>query len=440
MADMKLFSNFADSVIVMKLFFYSSLALFALVPSDLYAFDVTGIKLPSNHGDGAPVVKEGESKIEVTHESRGSVYTTVDETDLSEAADINSTWIGGSYGLAKSWDLGLYVKGVTSRYNSKSDAGFAHAGFSARYHLLNTALVDITVGGLLESTGASNAEKSIARSNHGRLAWFSQLDLGNSTANLRLNLGSRYRQPENYGLVNFGHEYFYGADLFYNTQYGVGVFGKAQSRLIKFKRKSVNVNSPETKTKTDYQVGLQYEMHPTALLALYGGLAPEGAAYGFGRKLVGVSLTMSLGKMPSPAKKETKNDVERNRGDEILDDLEAIKRVQNPKSEPGKVMDDFQLVDEEYKTNGLKESLKDQDYYADEEIKRLKEVEAKRLKLKQTEAERQKAERAKVRAAQEAQDARDKAEFTDEMQDEIDALPVVTDDEVRWQGLERAVQ
>ena len=422
----------------MKPFFYSSLALVALVPSDLHAFDVTGIKLPSNYGDGEPVVKEGESKIELTHESRGSVYTTVDETDLSEAADINSAWVGGRYGLAERWDLGLYVKGVTSRYNNKSDAGFAHSGFSARYHLLNTALVDITVGGLLESTGASNAEKSIARSNYGRLAWFSQVDLGNSSANLRFNLGSRYRQPENYGLVNFGHEYFYGADLYYNTQYGVGVFFKAHKRLIKFKRKSVNVNSPETKTKSDFSAGLQYQMHPTALIALYGGLAPEGAAYGFGRKLVGMSLTLSLGKKPSAEKKESNNVITKNRGDEILDDLEVIKRVQKPKSQPGMVMDDFQLVDEEYKTNGLKESLKDQDYYADEEIKRLKEVEAKRLKLKQTEAERQKVERAKVRAAQEAQDARDKAEFTDEMQDEIDALPVVTDDEIRWQGLEKA--
>ena len=122
-------------------------------------------------------------------------------------------------------------------------------------------------------------------------------------------------------------------------------------------------------------------------------------------------------------------------GERYLKDLErSEKKLGKKKSK--KPMDDFQLVDEELKKSGLRKKLVSEDELANGEIKKLKGVEEKKKRLeearqKRLDALRQKAEALRLKEEQEAM-----KEWEEEVEDEVNTLPSITDEELRWNGLE----
>ena len=393
------------------------------------------------------VLKNGESTLNLDYEKRESVHLHP-EGPNDNVSEAESTSLGVHFGFAHGWQLGLGGKGVSSRGGAGSDA--ALSGGYASVEKNSPLSENISFGlGVFADGGSTDADEGhiIARSGHGKVGVFSRIEFLKKGLMSSLTLGHRSRGEEKYGDLTLKNELFYVAKVSFLPKRFLGMFAEAKGRSFRIKDESGLKVSEKDYSLYDFKAGASTSFDRWELQA-FGGRgfgSSEGTAFGQGRKIVGASLTVTLGyahgvsQKKASTKPNSAKAVQKfgNHGDEILYDLKETSKVgHKPEKEIGTVMDDFDLVDKRLKESGLAESLQTEDQIAEEEIRRLREVEEKQKRLKSKEISISEKER-RLRVMEELESERaEEADLTEDMEDEIEALPVISNDDLLWRGLE----
>ena len=408
-----------------------------MIATPCVAIDITSFKRIPHSGHGEAVLKEKALRTSITAEQRRDVPTQPAEVDEANSGEISSLFLEMGYGLTRKIDLHLGLRAIEEATSQYQESGFSMARLAMRYHIGSLGKFSFVGGAFYESQAVADGTNTIAKATTQRPGGFLDILIGNRYINAKLDLGMRDRQPENWALYYYGTEYLIGSEINYNHKSGFGGFINRDMRMIFIREVGISTASPRLATKSEMRGGIRYVKGKLSA-SLYGGLANESQAYGYGAQHLGFSMSMKLGAGKANSKTNPKySDAgPRNHGHEILDDLDDVLKQQKPKTEAGKVMDDFSLSDQELKRSGLKESLKDQDQYADEQIQKLQEVEAKKKNLQNEEQGKQNQYRRQSRKERLAREAAEKR-LSDEIDEELKGLPVVTDDEANWRGLEK---
>ena len=348
------------------------------------------------------------------------------------------------------WHLGLHWNGENDRLRDNAGRAYFEAvTLMGKFHLWNTGTFAGSLGVFGEHAPTrTGPEGSFTReTGNNRAGWLVAVRAGNGDpVNLHLTTGMRYRKPERWQNHMLRNEFIYQATLEAPVHPSAGLFTSLNGRNLKMAPVSDSLEYTGSHLRS-YRAGINLMPDTGLKVSLYGGRDASPGALGHGRKIVGMGLSYVPGAAgPEKAPEKTAKDINAWPLDEdklpkgnydyhsrYLD--ETLKDKEQKAS--AKEMDDFHFVEEKMKQEkaaaGGKES---EDEIFERELKKLRHAEALR---KANEEKRQRLEDEVERqtiSERMKNNTELRKQFEEEIREDLDKLPVITDDEVNWNGLD----
>ncbi len=394
---------------------------------------------------------------------------------------INRTTASFSLGVTEYLDLSLAVRGTSEtlspdyqdqiRHDDSSQGEnlkFSGASILAKARLIKDGNFAVLLAPFVESGSGSGAESSLARSLDPKAGWMGILSYGESgIAMLTMNAGYRYRQREDVGQLRLRNELFYQGTVEGFFTRSISAFAGGQGRVVTMARTGDEDVDGKLRyspfESSEWSTGVNVKMDVTSI-SVYGGSRLQERALGHGKSFVGVSLAYQFGDRKRSYSQSVELSERSKKASDTSTDTVKAKAVNkgvtytNTYTDPalesfdpdaafmrtaegdwaGDEADDFKALEQ----RRLQER-KDPNYgkpssdaIVEDELRRLRDAEAKQ---KQLEAERQKLadevqrKSGKSRFQEERQA---KGKFRDELRDQVDGLPAITEEDVSWNGLE----
>jgi hypothetical protein len=291
-------------------------------------------------------------------------------------------------------------------------------------------------------------------------------------ADVSVNLGWRYRDPETIGSKTLRHEMFYKGlvEGFLSKSFSLFVAGEGRRLSVAddaSRRESDGILAYEAHYAGAVHGGFQAHVGDAELSAFMGGKVGKGDAIGYGERSFGVSLAYGLGNFRGrrSAKTSFASDIERAEADKagkaaliqaparprsFVEEVEAVfpaqgdypemktKASEEALQDAGDSIDDtdFKGAEKAAVRHRLKDGELSEDERVRQELEAIKEADAKaeteRLQREEAEAEAAR----QLRAKQAKDDEKLMQEWMDEAQHDADSMPGIGADEMGWQGLE----
>lgn len=356
---------------------------------------------------------------------------------------------------------------------SVRDTGFSGASMLLKVRLLEASGFRLAAAPFIESGAGESATYSVTRSVGPKGGLMGLASYGApGVADVTVNLGWRYRDPEAVGSKTLRHEMFYKGlvEGFLSKTFSLFVAGEGR-RLAVADDASRGASDGALVYEPQYagavHGGFQARVGDAELSAYMGGKVGKADAIGYGERAFGVSLAYELGNFRGRRSAKTRFalDIERaeaakaekaalihtpKRPKSFVEEVEAVFPAQGDYSEmrtkaseealqdAGDSIDDsdFKVAEKAAVRHRLKDGELSEDERVRQELEAIKEADAKaeaeRLGREEAEAEAAR----KLRAEQARQDEKLMREWMDEAQHDADSMPGIEADEMRWQGLE----
>lgn len=364
-------------------------------------------------------------------------------------------------GLAESDKAGA----VSWRENLKQ-TGFATASLMLKMKLLDAQGMKVAFAPFIESGAGEQATYSLTRSVSPKAGWMAITSYGSEgVAELSLNGGYRYREPEALGDLTLRNELFYRAVLKAYASKDFAFFLGGDARKIMVARK----DQLDEEGKLSYKPyesgqalgGFEVKLGDADLSAFYGARASKGKGFsGFGEKSFGASIAWTLGNYKGrEAGRETAGAAIQK--DLAAKDEKAAKEAEankakivpaKPATEEypemiGRDIDPLEALGQDnsgdFKDANLRAeqakkdaAVESEDARIERELKQLKEVEEKAEKERAAE-EQKEHDAARRKAAKEAnEDDKLMKEWMEEAKKDNNEAGTITNDEMDWNGLE----
>ena len=388
-----------------------------------------------DRGIHTPMAQDESNRVELGYEKRSRMSLDPEQDSEMRTGAIETTSAGARIGMSPSMELHLSLRGISTESKTVGhSAAFGGGTIGLRKGFLMNQQFQLELGLFLESgTSGGDAPESIGRSHRNKYGMTSHVRHKLGTLTTDIGAGITAREAEEFQSIMIGNEAFYTAGAQWALSKTLRPFVRANGRSIRLKGVPANAREFKYYSYKEGLIGLNAQFDSFGI-SIYGGGSLGDASFGYGKKTVGMSFQWTVGS--SKERAEPKLAKKRSHGEDIIHDVETLPDVPKPKKPIGTVMDDFQLIEERLKKSGLRESLKSEDEYADSEIERLRQVEQKKKELEQRQQARQESLRQKALREQIRLDNETEADLIDDVKDELDELPNVTDEDLDWKGLE----
>jgi hypothetical protein len=358
--------------------------------------------------------------------------------------------------------------------DSTKESGFVGASLLAKIQLLKWQSMKVAIAPFLESGAGEQATYSLTRSVSPKAGWMGLMTYGDhGVAQLNINAGYRYREPEELGEITLRNELFYGASLKAYLSRNFGIFLAGQGRQLLVARNTErDADSDKLLYKAqesgEVTAGLSANVGD-ADLSIYGGTSLKTeSGFGFGKSVAGLSVTYALGNFKgrsadnsyakevessenekAAAKKQKASLVQDGGtlGDKAtatgaaggesdqytemigadIDPLEAIQ---------GDGIDDFTEAQKNADINAKAQQGPSDDEKVEAELNELNAAEEK-AEVERAKQDKLESEARREKAAKRSQ-ANEKLmeEWSKEAQQDAEGMPTITRDEMEWNGLE----
>ncbi len=451
----------------------------------------------------AEALKNGQMSAGVSiHSSESPVPSTVlgasranETAKISERIQQMSAMFG--MGVASFLELGLAVHGTSEKINDQyrdelfggsessslgedksQETSFSGVSGLAKLRLINRPGVKVAFAPFVKSGAGDSSKESLSRSEKMTGGWMGIFSYGaQGVAEINLNGGMRYREPERVGSVLLRNEIFYQGSVEGFVSREVSLFLAGSGRKIK-------VAADEDQAVGDKRVYKNWDsgegyVGATALLngfrvSAYGGKKMSEASLGGGELAFGIGLGYVFKEKSSTAPMSTDiAEIEKSQEQEKADDQKQIEnwdpKVTNEETKSadgytnkyvdpfgkevvifedventaaGKASnngekDDFNSLKERFiKKNANKKAEKlSETEIAEKELDKIKQIDEKvsqeNAKRQQIEMEQDRLERFELNKANELKSRR----LQEDVRKETNGLPTVSDEDVNWDGL-----
>jgi hypothetical protein len=414
------------------------------------------------------------------------------DADLLRDANAMSLILG--FGMSRSLQLSLGLHGTYENVSAEQrdelfavedstieaggrgsvrDTGFSGASMLLKVRLLEASGFRLAAAPFVESGAGESATYSVTRSVGPKGGLMGLASYGApGVADVTVNLGWRYRDPEAVGSKTLRHEMFYKGlvEGFLSKTFSLFVAGEGR-RLAVADDASRGTSDGALVYEPQYggaaHGGFQARVGDAALSAFMGGKVGKADAVGYGERTFGVSLAYELGNFRGRRSAKTRFalDIERaeaakaekaalipmaKRPKSFVEEVEAVfpaqgdypemrtKASEEALQDAGDSIDDsdFKGAEKAAVRHRLKDGELSEDERVRQELEAIKEADAKaeaeRLGREEAEAEAAR----KLRAEQARQDEKLMQEWMDEAQHDAASMPGIEAEEMRWQGLE----
>lgn len=355
---------------------------------------------------------------------------------------------------------------------SVRDSGFSGASLLLKVRLVEASGFRLAAAPFIESGAGGSASYSVTRSVGPKGGLVGLASYGApGVADVSVNLGWRYRDPETIGSKTLRHEMFYKGlvEGFLSKTFSLFVAGEGRRLAVAddASRRSDGSLVYEPQHAGAVHGGFKARVGDAELSAFMGGKLGKADAFGYGERAFGASLAYELGNFQGRRSPKTRfaSDIERaeaakagkapltkapKRPKSFVEEVEAVfpaqgdypemrtKASEEALQDAGDSIDDSDFKNAE--KAALRHRLKDGELSEDErvrqELEAIKEADAKAEaeRLGREEAEAEAARR--LRAEQAQQDEKLMREWMDEAQRDAASMPGIEADEMGWQGLE----
>ncbi len=361
--------------------------------------------------------------------------------------------------------VGEKQAGAVSWRENLKETGFATASLMLKMKLLDSQGMKVAFAPFIESGAGEQATYSLTRSVSPKAGWMAITSYGSEgVAELALNGGYRYREPEALGDLTLRNELFYRAVLkaYASKDFAFFLGGDARKIMVARNDQLDDEGKLTYKPQESGQAlgGFEVKLGDAELQAFYGARASKGKGFsGFGEKSFGASIAWTLGnykgrKGGDTAGSEIQKDVAA-RDEKAAKQAEADKAKivpAKPATEEypemiGKDIDPLEALGSDnsgdFKDAGLRAeqnkkdaSVESEDARIERELKQLKEVEAK-AERERAEADQKELDASRRKAASEAkEDDKLMKEWMQEAAKDSNESGTITNDEMDWNGLE----
>ncbi len=462
--------------LINKIILALAIGVLLLVAADVFAADIRPVNGLDAQATGSVVpaktLSSGGMAVGLgVHSAQSPVPNRVLKDSQQDviAEQINQVSALFAFGLSDILSLHLGVHGTQENLNEpyraavnqENASGFAGATVMTKLSVFSHRGINLSLAPFLESGAGDAAAGSLSRSSTVKGGWmilagWQKRRLGS----VDLNIGYRYRNPEVLGDLSLRNELVAQAAAKAYIMRGFGVMAGAQGRRIMV----AAAETPNDGGKKTYepieagemQAGLVMDID-TLSLAAFGGQKIKGAGLGQGDRHVGISLAYVFGEQPRGVAGRRKiANARKDHGASTTDDDTA---APVPTKDPNGIYDfdgalidpyddfdkqfgetdDFKAVRESIRREQerQKQSPLSEDVRVENELRQIKDAEAKQ---EAAEKARQEAElrdrRAQGRAARSAQ-AEELRRLREEVQQDVKQnIRDISDDDLRWEGLE----
>jgi hypothetical protein len=332
---------------------------------------------------------------------------------------------------------------------SQRKMSFAGASLFTKYQWLNLGSVVSATAVFVESGVGRRGEASMTRSVRPKAGFMQVLSLGvGHKLSADLNAGSRYRQVEAVGDYQFRNEMFYGALTRLTIVPSLQVFASIGGRRIMARDPEVMSDfAPEY--ERGYAVGLSMPMKSWEISSQWA--APIGAAkFGQGKNSVLAGVTYQIAGRKTAigsnsevgsATSEVSVPVE-DRGMNGLESADMEKDINyitdQQRTKEGHELDEFELAGKKMpkgSKNNQVEEISDEEKVT-RELEQLQQVEIKKKEFDERRNKFVEKKSLRQEKAQLESEQVDYYEFRKDMGKDLDVLPRINDEDVRWNGLE----
>ncbi len=356
--------------------------------------------------------------------------------------------------------------GAVTWRESLKETGFATASLLLKMKVLEAQGLRLAFAPFIESGAGEQATYSLTRSVSPKAGWMAITTYGSEgVAEVSLNAGYRYREPEVLGDLTLRNELFYRAALKAYASRDFALFLAGDARKVMAARN----DQLDAEGKLSYKPfesgqalgGFEVKLGDAELQAFYGARASKGKGFsGFGEKSFGASVAWTLGnyKGTRNSRDSVGADIQKDltkKGDDTTAQDQANKAKVIPvraatEDYPEMIGKDIDPLDalgtdndgdfkdagkraEQNKKDALVES---EDERIEKELKQIKEVEAKADKEREVQ-EKVELDDARRKASKNAkEDDKLMKEWMDEAAQDPNEAGTITNDEMDWQGLE----
>ena len=327
---------------------------------------------------------------------------------------------------------------------------FAGLSLMGKIHLARIGLFRSALGVFMESGAGEKADFALTRSQGPKAGFLNILSFGDQrVAEVVANIGYRYRSVESIGDFDLRNEMIYRAMLRTLVLPKLSLYGAVAGRRIMTRDNGGFDSGFRPIYGSDYSAGAVASIEAWDI-GVSGGAPIGGATLGQGRQEIGANLVYHFGRgyksnaseslPPSVAPAlEIESAAHEDKG---LNGLEAadlskdVERITEKQRREGYEMDEFQLAGQRAKKSKRpKDGLSDEEKVT-RELEGIHEAERKSQVAEERRRKAAEARQTRESAQQFDEDSASYYELKADVKDDVDALPKINDEEVRWNGLE----
>lgn len=345
---------------------------------------------------------------------------------------------------------------------------FSGLSFLLKYNLLASDGLRLAVAPFVESGTGDRASYSLTRSVGPKAGLLGIVSYGApGVAELSINLGRRYRDPETLASTTIRHETFTKVLVEAYLSRSSSLFFAAEGRRLQVADGTGGATTAnQVRNEAGAQGGFKFAVGDATVGAYVGGKLGERDMLGYGKRSFGLSLAYDFGNLNGQRKPKTNyaKQIERAQAADALKNPRASKQPQTFMEQVDAAFpaqgdysemktqgsqdvleeasasivhdEDFKSAEKSAASHQLKAGEMSDDEKVRQELEAIKAAEALAEEERAQNEAREEEKARKVRLKKAREDEKLMREWMEEAQKDADSMYGIDDDEMTWQGLE----
>lgn len=338
-------------------------------------------------------------------------------------------------------------------------SAFAGASLMAKLRLLDAQGFQLAFAPFVESGAGERASYALTRSVGPKAGFAALMSYGAlGVGRVDLNVGYRYRDPEQVGSVMLRNELFYKAlaEAELTREFALFVAGEGRKlNLAQAGELDSATGKPVYRSQeaAEGKFGFRAKLGDAELTAFYGARLKDATGFGYGARAFGLSFAMEIGDVRAARGRHSiASEVEEN-GDSDKAKLEPTAQAKEKSTyeeypemigaeiDPLEALKDdktgdFADVDQQLKENAKNAKVESEDAKIEKELAEVRAAKRKADKIAEKQEAKDRAARNKEARVRAKDEEKMMKAWMQEANEELDEVEGIGPDEMNWNGLE----